>query len=207
MPAVIAAVLLAAECVVQVLARSAMAPGAGLGGRSVALVLGAGVRHGRPTPYLRARLDVAARLWREGQVRVILVSGHAEEGYDEPDVMANYLADQGVPRRCVVCDGEGMDTWSSCLRAQRVYGVDALVVVTQAYHLPRALAACRMLGIDAQGAPDRSRARTARWWRYRLRELPAAVKLIADRATMRGAAGLAPDDAVARALAASTPIR
>lgn len=193
-------VLVAAELGVHLLARGRVVFPEELNGRDVAMVLGAGVRNGRPSPYLRARLDVAVELWRRGAVRVLLVSGHAEQGYDEPSVMADYLVEQGLPRGAVVRDGSGADTWTSCLRAGAVHGLDGLVVVTQAYHLPRALAACRLLGLDALGVADLSRDRTARWWRYRLREAPAAVKLFVDRALMRGARGLSGDDAVERAL-------
>lgn len=206
---------------------------------SVAMVLGAGVWGDRPSPYLAARLDVAASLWRDGAVSVILVSGHADESadgtlndeprydkqsadasygqssakphhneprattrYDEPRVMANYLINHGVPAHVIVRDGKGLDTWTSCLRAQRVYQLSSLVVVTQSYHLPRALASCRLIGMHAVGAPDRTRwPRTRRrWWRYRLREIPAWVKLVFDRATMHGAAGLEIDDAVVELL-------
>lgn len=194
-------VLACAEAGVHLLARGRIVVPGKLDDHQVAMVLGAGVRNGRPTPYLAARLDVAAELWRRGAVRVLLVSGHAEQGYDEPAVMSDYLVEQGLPREAVVRDGAGLDTWTSCLRVTRVYGVDRPVIVTQAYHLPRALAACRLLGVDAVGVADLSRDMTARWWRYRLREVPAAVKLFADRALMRGADRLVPDESVARALA------
>ncbi|AWY96401.1 OmpA family membrane associated protein [Propionibacterium freudenreichii] len=156
------------------------------------MVLGAGVRGQRPTPYLAARLDLAVRLWREGAISRILVSGWAEAPgdaagvrYDEPAVMADYLVAHGVARGAVLRDPAGLDTWTSAVRARRLHGLDAMVVVTQAYHLPRALAAARMAGIDALGVADTTRDHNAKWWRYRLREVPACVKLVGEWALSR----------------------
>lgn len=157
-----------------------------------AMVLGAGVRGQRPTPYLAARLDLAVRLWREGAISRILVSGWAEAPddatglrYDEPAVMSDYLVAHGVARGAVLRDPAGLDTWTSAVRARRLHGLDAMVVVTQAYHLPRALAAARMAGIDAFGVADTTRDHNAKWWRYRLREVPACVKLVGEWALSR----------------------
>ena len=77
--------------------------------------------------------------------------------YNEPDAMRRYLVDAGVPADKVVADYAGFDTYDSCSRAQRIFGVDRLTVVTQDYHLPRAVATCRALGLDA----DRGRGRRA----------------------------------------------
>ncbi|MFC0038344.1 SanA/YdcF family protein [Actinomadura rayongensis] len=123
----------------------------------VGLVLGAGIRDGRPSVLLARRLDLAAELWRRGKVRVLLVSGdNRTKGYDEPSVMRAYLVAHGVPERKIVRDFAGLDTWDSCARAKRIFGVRRLTVVTQDFHLPRAVALCRAAGLDAWGVGDES---------------------------------------------------
>lgn len=119
----------------------------------VALVLGAGLtRAGTPTPFLAGRLDVAADLYRRGKVEVLLVSGdNSTTDYDEPSAMRTYLIGKGVPEDVVVADYAGLDTWDSCTRAKRIFGVERATVVTQEFHLPRAVALCRSAGIEAFG--------------------------------------------------------
>ncbi|WP_158846440.1 SanA/YdcF family protein [Saccharothrix deserti] len=119
----------------------------------VALVLGAGLtRAGTPTPFLAGRLDVAADLYRRGKVEVLLVSGdNSTVDYDEPSAMRTYLIGRGVPEDAVVADYAGLDTWDSCTRAKRIFGVERATVVTQEFHLPRAVALCRSAGIEAFG--------------------------------------------------------
>lgn len=124
----------------------------------VALVLGARVYPGgRPSALLARRLDLAAELVRRGTVRVVLVSGdNGDRRYDEVTAMADYLVRRGVPAGQVVRDHAGFDTWDSCTRAHRIFGVDRAVVVTQEFHLPRAVALCRRAGIEATGLGDDS---------------------------------------------------
>jgi vancomycin permeability regulator SanA len=123
----------------------------------VALVLGAGVTGDRPSPLLARRLDLAAELFRRGKVRALLVSGdNSTKDYDEPTVMRAYLMAKGIPDRKIVRDYAGFDTWNSCIRAKRIFGVDAAIVVTQDFHLPRAVALCRAAGIVAWGVGDDS---------------------------------------------------
>lgn len=157
--------------------------------RPVALVLGAGVQpDGNPTPFLAARLDVAVDLWQRRKVAVVLVSGDNRlRTYDEPTAMRRYLLSAGVPADRIVADDAGRDTYDSCARARRIFGVDRLVVVSQNYHLPRALATCRALGMDAVGVGDETmRAYAPRVWdEGRLRERLAAVKAVWDVGTAR----------------------
>jgi vancomycin permeability regulator SanA len=120
----------------------------------VVLVLGAQVAPGGtdPMPVLRGRLDTAVALVRGGRARVILVSGDGTgRSGDETTVMVSYLTRVGIDPARIVADPSGLDTYDSCLRAKEVYGVSRALVVTQSYHLDRAVALCRHVGIDADG--------------------------------------------------------
>jgi len=149
----------------------------------VALVLGAQVYDGGvPSPFLTGRLEVARRLLAAGKVRAILVSGdHMRWEYNEPGAMLRWLLDRGVPLEKVVLDHAGFDTYDSCVRANKIFGVRKAIVVTQTYHLPRAVMLCRRLGIDATGVGDAS-AHKYRWpWFISApREQAACVKAAYD---------------------------
>jgi vancomycin permeability regulator SanA len=125
----------------------------------VVLVLGSQVAPGgtEPMPFLRGRLDTAAALVSGGHAKVILVSGDAAgSSGDETTVMRSYLTDHaGVDPSRVLIDPYGLDTYDSCARANQVFGVNKALVVTQPYHLARAVALCRHLGIDADGVGAR----------------------------------------------------
>jgi vancomycin permeability regulator SanA len=163
----------------------------------VALVLGAQVDgDGRPSRFLRARLELARRLYRAGRVRALLVSGdHGRWEYDEPGTMRRWLIEHGVPGRRVAVDYAGFDTYDSCLRANRIFGVTRAVVVTQTFHLPRAVAVCRSVGVDAVGLGDASvRAMPYFWWKAVAREQGASVKAVWDVATRRDPVFLGPHE-------------
>ena len=117
----------------------------------VAIVFGAGLGPtGLPTAWLEARLRVAADLYRKGRVRVILVSGdHGTVGHDETGAMTRWLVAHGIPASKVVGDHAGFDTYDSCQRAHRIFGVDKAIVVTQGFHVPRAVFLCRQAGIHS----------------------------------------------------------
>jgi vancomycin permeability regulator SanA len=154
----------------------------------VALVLGARVYpDGTPSRYLAARLDVAHRLYQAGKVKVIVVSGdQMAKEYNEPEAMRTYLINAGMPAEAVVTDYAGLDTYDSCARALRIFGVERLIVVTQSYHLPRAVATCRALGVDATGVGDDSVRRFGRHWiRGVVRDQLACVKTVIDLITRR----------------------
>ncbi|MFR9776750.1 vancomycin high temperature exclusion protein [Micromonospora sp. MS34] len=149
----------------------------------VALVLGTKVSaDGTPSPFLTGRLEIAQRLFDAGKVRAILVSGdNMNADYNEPDAMRRWLVDRGVPGDKVVLDYAGFDTYDSCARAKRIFGVDRATVVTQSFHLPRAVSLCRHLGIDANGVGDDTARRYAqRWWISSTREYGACVKAAVD---------------------------
>ena len=120
--------------------------------RPTAIVFGAGVVGGRATPALEDRVEGAVELYREGRVSHLLMTGdNSRPDYDEVTVMRDLAIAQGVPPEAITRDHAGFDTRSSCYRAHDIFGVQAAVLVTQDYHLPRALYTCRDLGIDAVG--------------------------------------------------------
>ncbi|HVY62883.1 MAG TPA: ElyC/SanA/YdcF family protein [Planctomycetota bacterium] len=148
----------------------------------VAIVFGAGVRGDRLSAVLVDRLDTAVALYRGGKVRKLLVSGdHGRKTYDEPGAMAAYLEARGIPPEDVFLDHAGFDTYASLYRAKAVFAVERALLVSQEFHLPRALYYARRLGIEAAGvAADRRRYLRARW--YAVRECLASLKavLVAD---------------------------
>ncbi|MFT3860641.1 SanA/YdcF family protein [Micropruina sp.] len=154
----------------------------------VALVLGAEVyADGQPSRYLQARLDVAHELFAAGKVKAILVSGDSStRHYNETDGMRDYLIAKGVPAKKVVGDYAGFDTYDSCVRARQVFGVSRAIVVSQTYHLPRALATCRAIGLEAWGVGDDTAKTNQEAWSYgSLRELGANLKMIWDVLSQR----------------------
>jgi vancomycin permeability regulator SanA len=152
--------------------------------RQVALVPGAGLTaSGEVTWFLRDRLDAAIRLYRLGRVDGLLLSGdnHVAE-YDEPSAMRAYALKQGVPDAAITLDYAGFDTYDTCFRAHAIFGVTGAIVVTQGYHLPRAVYLCRSVGIDAEGlrVPDWGHVPTDKMVHYQAREVLADVKALWD---------------------------
>ncbi len=168
----------------------------------VAVVFGAGLMDGAPSPYLAHRLDAALELYRAHKVRAILVTGdNGTVRYDETDAMRGYLIDRGVPGVRVVGDYAGFDTWDSCARAHRIFGVDRAVLVSQAFHVRRALALCQAAGIDAY-AVGVEELHDATWQYGGLREIGSAAKAAASVLLRPDPTLLGPrEDGVARALA------
>lgn len=185
--AVLGGPLLLAGCI-HLATRNRVVSGDEVPAAEVALVLGAEVYPGgRPSGFLRARLDLAADLYRRGLASTLLLSGDGRSRfYDEPAAMRDYLVAEGVPESALLLDREGLDTYASCSRARDVFGLTRLTVVSQRYHLPRALAICGLLGIDALGVGDTSARSSSQRWDYGVRrEVAANLKLLWDVATQR----------------------
>lgn len=120
----------------------------------VALVFGAGLnKDGRPSDALADRLITAASLYNSGIVEKILVSGDniTDEYYNEPAAMTTFLVTWGIPEDDISQDFAGARTYDSCLRAKEIWGIDEAILVTQEFHLPRALFTCNALGIESVG--------------------------------------------------------
>jgi SanA protein len=148
----------------------------------VAIVLGAQVHEdGRLSAVLQDRVDRAYELWEAGKVDRILVSGdHGEWVYDEPDTMRFALQEAGVPPGAIFTDHAGFDTWATMKRAREVFGVDSAVVVTQDFHLPRALYLADAAGLDATGFSADSRDYGRNGIRSAVREWAGRVKAVGD---------------------------
>ncbi len=119
----------------------------------VAIVFGAGLlRDGSAGPVLRDRVETAVQLYLQGKVKKILMSGDNRfVEYNEPEAMRQYALDLGVPDEDIVLDYAGRRTYDTCYRASAIFQVDSAILVTQAFHLPRALFLCNWFGVDSTG--------------------------------------------------------
>ena len=117
------------------------------------MILGAGIRSdGTPTLMLKDRLDTGIALYKSGKAVKILMSGdHATKEYDEVNAMKAYAIDAGIPEEDIFCDHAGLSTYDSVYRAKHIFGQNRLIIVSQSYHLFRALYIAGVLEIDASG--------------------------------------------------------
>ena len=149
----------------------------------VALVLGARIyADGRLSGMLRDRVETAVALYKAGKVQKLLMSGdNSSPNYNEPDAMAAHAIELGVPAEDIQPDYAGRRTYDSCYRAKAIFQVQSLVIVTQAFHLPRALFLCNQLGIPSVGvAADQAMydPRSLAW--SESREVPATLFALLD---------------------------
>jgi len=119
----------------------------------VAIVFGAGLlRDGSAGPVLRDRVETAAQLYQQGKVEKVLMSGDNRfANYNEPEAMRQYALDLGIPDSAIVLDYAGRRTYDTCYRASVIFQVDAAILVTQSFHLPRALFLCNSFGVESTG--------------------------------------------------------
>ncbi len=143
----------------------------------IAIVLGASVkRDGSPSSALRDRMDTGIELFKKETVdRLLLTGDDGAYHVDEMSVMTRYVRDRGIPDNRVLVDGHGYRTYESCKHAKNELGTSRAIIVTQRFHLGRALYICRRLGIDLDGVvADRTRYdKIVIFW---LREIPASIK-------------------------------
>ncbi|MFI8227736.1 vancomycin high temperature exclusion protein [Streptomyces sp. NPDC085900] len=170
----------------------------------VAVVFGAGLWNGEPSPYLANRLNAAAKLYRENRVEVVLVTGdNSRKDYDEPDAMRTYLTRHGVPDGRIVSDYAGFDTWDSCVRAKKIFGVDRAVLISQGFHIRRAVALCEAAGVSSYGVGVDAK-HDATWYYGGTREVFAAGKAALDAVFRPDPQFLGPKEkGVAKALASA----
>lgn len=147
-----------------------------------AIVLGAGLnRNGSMSGMLYDRVHQAIALYRAGKVDRVLVSGdHHRWGYDEPGTMRNALQRAGVPDSAIFTDHAGFDTWATMERAVKVFGVHSAVVITQGFHMDRALYLAQEAGLDATGLTADLRSYGRQGQISTVRELFARVKAVGE---------------------------
>lgn len=151
--------------------------------KPVAIVFGAGLyRDGSPTPVLRDRVSTAVELYQSGKVEKLLMSGdNRVENYNEPAAMRDYALQLGVPEEDIVLDYAGQRTYDTCYRARDIFGITDAILVTQRFHMPRALLICNTLGINSVGVlSDRRAYAVASHGFWHFRELPATLVAMVD---------------------------
>ena len=152
-----------------------------LSNRYVAIIFGAGLRtDGTPSKYLKDRLDAGILLYKSGKVSRILLSGdNGTNYYDEVTAMKIYCSVAGVPVKDIFLDYAGFDTYSTVYRAKDLFKVENAILVSQAYHLSRAVFLAQELGLDVVGfAADKGDYRMAK--KNKIREQAAIVKAFFD---------------------------
>jgi SanA protein len=144
--------------------------------KPVAIVFGAGLRRdGHPTPVLRDRVATAADLYFKDKVDMLMMSGNYRiDGYNEPEAMRTYAIQLGVPSDVILLDYAGNRTYDTCYRAIKLFGIQSASLVTQKFHLPRAVYTCNRLGGDAVGViADRRPYHTSSMVFWKIRETVA----------------------------------
>ena len=146
-------VLIISRLVTGLYARPKTYPATDVTARHVAIVFGAGLqRDGSATPILSDRVAAAADLYFSGKVEKLLMSGDNRFlDYNEPGAMRAYALSLGVPEDAIVLDYAGRRTYDTCYRAKAIFCLTEAILVTQSFHLPRALYTCNQLGLDSIG--------------------------------------------------------
>lgn len=147
----------------------------------VAIVFGAGVvNNSTPSHMLEDRLLTAYDLYINGKAEYILVSGDNRfHDYNEPKVMSDYLTKKGIPQDKIILDYAGRRTYDTCARANEIWGIDDAILVTQGYHLYRALFVCNHLGVNSYGLSASRREYISDSWN-KTREILAIYKSYID---------------------------
>ena len=149
----------------------------------VAIVFGAGLKaDGTVTRILRDRVNAAIQLYEAGKVEKILFSGdNRVVEYNEPGAMYDYAISQGIPSEDIVLDFAGRRTYDTCYRAKEIFQVDDGILVTQRFHLPRALLLCNSLGVNSTGySANLSYYLKSSRVIWNIRELPATFVAMLD---------------------------
>jgi len=141
------------------------------------IVLGCRVRpDGTPSSMLHDRLDVGCSLYSDGAAPKLLMSGdHGQHEYDEVNNMKDFAMSLGIPSEDVFMDHAGFSTYDSMYRARDIFECKKVIIVTQGYHLYRALYIANKLGLEAYGVAADSREYVGQWTRD-IREIAARTK-------------------------------
>ena len=145
-----------------------------------AIVFGAGInKAGFPTKVLIDRLETTIQLFNQRKLQKILISGGKAKNTSEAIIMQNYLIDHGIPKEILLKDEEGFSTFDTLKRAKEIFQIQQAILITQKFHLPRAIGIAEMLHMDVVGVTaDRRRYKITSliWWN--LRELFAWLRVI-----------------------------
>lgn len=140
------------------------------------VILGAGIRRGKPSPMLEDRLKTGISLYNNDISNKILITGdHMNDDYDEVTVMKNYLLEHGIPEEDIITDNYGISTYDSIYRVKNVYKSNKVVIVSQRYHLYRALFLSDNLDLKSYGVEADLRYYYGQWYRE-IREILARNK-------------------------------
>ena len=151
-------------------------------GYDVAIVFGAGIKENRePNDMLRDRLDTVAELYYSGKVKKMLLSGdNSDVSYNEPQVMYNYLIQEhDIRAEDLVRDYAGLRTYDTCARAKNIWKIDKAILISQGYHLSRAIFTCRNLDIESTGFSATKYTYAGQRY-YKIREILALHRAIWD---------------------------
>lgn len=145
------------------------------------IVFGAGVtKYKQPTAALRDRLDMAIDLYERNKINTIFISGDNRPEHDyETRIMKDYLSEHAIPEDRILVDASGRRTYDTCFRAHEVFSIDKGILITQGYHLPRALFLCNALGVKSSGISASQREYLSEYW-FKLREILAIYKSVLD---------------------------
>jgi vancomycin permeability regulator SanA len=152
--------------------------------KPVAVVFGAGVwTDGTPSPMLADRVSASVELYKQGKVQKLLMTGdNSRPDYDEVTAMQRLAVEKGVPEKDITLDYAGFSTYESCYRAKEIFGVKEAVLVTQDFHITRAIYTCNQLGINAVGlgTPDWGTYQDNTVMRYTMREKLSTLKALLE---------------------------
>ncbi len=149
----------------------------------VAIVFGAGLlRDGSAGPVLRDRVETAVKLYQAGKVDKLLMSGdNSFVEYNEPEAMRQYALQFGIPDEDITLDYAGRRTYDTCYRAKEIFQVESAILVTQHFHMARALYLCNSLGVDSVGVDaDNNYFRKISRLYWNIRELFATTQAVWD---------------------------
>ncbi len=149
----------------------------------VAIVFGAGLqKNGSPTPLLEDRVTTAAKLYFDGKVEKLLLSGDNRfPDYNEPEAMKTFAMQMGIPENAIVLDFAGRRTYDTCFRAKAIFEVMKAILVTQNFHLSRAIFLCSRMDIKVTGViADRRKNKSGSFFIWEAREVLATSAAVLD---------------------------
>jgi vancomycin permeability regulator SanA len=146
----------------------------------VAIVFGAGLINGYPSKVLQSRLDESIKLYKSNQISKILVSGDNREiSYNEPQAMTQYLLDQGIVGSDIIQDFAGLRTVDTCFRAKNVFNVSSAYLISQPFHLPRAMWLCNKFGVETTTVGAKNLPLSGTIYQY-FREIPSSFNALLE---------------------------